>query len=113
MLISGNHYYWTDTSQRIIWRAQLDGTQAVAIANLVTPGIHIIIIVISVHNYVSVDDLSFDWASNKLYWTDFEAQNINIFDLTSGYRANIIQIGSGTNPRGIVLDPQHRYNTSA
>ena len=55
------------------------------------------------------DDLSVDWVSNKLYWTDRGTQNIDVLDLTSGYRANIVQTGSGTNPRAIVLDPQNRY----
>jgi len=55
------------------------------------------------------DGLAWDWVNKKLYWTDYCANDIEVYDPSTGYRRVLITTGSSSNPRGIVVDPRNRY----
>ena len=58
---------------------------------------------------MSTEGLAWDWVNEKLYWTDPCDDDIEVFDPATGYRKILIETGSGSDPRGIVLDPTTRY----
>ena len=49
--------------------------------------------------------LAWDWVNEKLYWTDYCGNYIAFYDPASGDRKNLINTGSSTDPRDIVVDP--------
>ena len=51
-----------------------------------------------------VDGLAWDWISEKLYWTDYCQDDIEVYDPTSGYRAILFNTGL-IEPHAIVVDP--------
>ena len=54
----------------------------------------------------SVESLSVDWISNKLYWTDVRGGGIGVFDLVShNYKHSLITTEANFSPRGLVVDP--------
>jgi len=55
-----------------------------------------------------VVDIAWDWINNKLYWTDFVEQEIEVYDFTNGYRRVLLYTGNTSAPIGIVVDPQNR-----
>ena len=55
-----------------------------------------------------VDDIAVDWVSNKLYWVDAVWARIEVLDLDSLYRAEILRTGPNTNPRAIAIEPLNR-----
>ena len=54
-------------------------------------------------------DLAVDWVANNLYWTDEFWARIEVMDLDTRERAEVIRTGNHTVPRGIVVDPINRY----
>ena len=56
-----------------------------------------------------LDGLAWDWVNAKLYWTDYCADEIEVYDLETRDRKVIVRTGTNSNPRGIVLDPSTRY----
>ena len=55
-----------------------------------------------------IDDLAVDWVSNKLYWVDAAWARIEVLDLESLYRAEVLRVGANTNPRAIAVEPHMR-----
>ena len=58
---------------------------------------------------IVLDGLAWDWVNAKLYWTDYCADDLEVYDPATGDRKVLIRTGTNTNPRGIVLDPSTRY----
>ena len=54
------------------------------------------------------DDIAVDWTNNKLYWTDNGFDRIGVLDSISGYYSFLIDTGSESSPRGIIVDPVNR-----
>lgn len=54
------------------------------------------------------DDIAVDWISNKLYWVDAVWARIEVLDLESYYRAEVLRVGPSTLPRAIAVDPISR-----
>lgn len=54
------------------------------------------------------DDIAVDWISNKLYWVDAVWARIEVLDLESYYRAEVLRVGPSTLPRAIAVDPTSR-----
>ena len=61
--------------------------------------------------YTTVTDgIAWDWVTQKLYWTDADENDIEIYDPSNGNRKVLFETGSleESNPRTIVLDPTTR-----
>lgn len=53
--------------------------------------------------FVTIVDIAWDWISEKVYWTDYCYDKIEVFDTVTGYRRELItDLGD---PQGIVVDP--------
>ena len=52
-----------------------------------------------------VDDLAWDWVNQKLYWSDYCDDDIEVYDPNTAHRRVLIDTGANTNPSGIVVDP--------
>ena len=68
----------------------------------------IVAIVLAVPLIHGADGLAWDWINNKLYWTDAEDNDIEVYDIYKGLRKKLIQSGPNANPRDIVLDQANR-----
>ena len=49
-----------------------------------------------------------DWVANNLYWTDSYYNRLEVLDLDTMYRAELLRTGAHTAPRAIVVDPSTR-----
>ena len=54
------------------------------------------------------EDLAVDWVANNLYWTDSFWARIEVMDLDTRERAELIRTGNHSIPRAIVVDPMMR-----
>ena len=59
----------------------------------------------SVYDYIHTEDLAIDWVANNLYWTDSFWSRIEVMDLDTLERAELIRTGNHSIPRAIVVDP--------
>jgi hypothetical protein len=84
------YMFWSDDNSNTIYRARLDGSQSTLLIN---SGISCPL------------GLAWDWVNEKLYWTDYCGNYIAFYDPASGDRKNLINTGSSTDPRDIVVDP--------
>ena len=50
-----------------------------------------------------------DWIGNNLYWTDAVWSRIEVMNLDSRMRAEILRTDANLNPRAIAVDPTTRY----
>lgn len=57
---------------------------------------------------VSKEGLAWDWVNKKLYWVDPCADDIEVYDPETGHRKILINTGTGSDPRDIVVDPTTR-----
>lgn len=51
-----------------------------------------------------LDGLAWDWISEKLYWTDYCQDDIEVYDARTGFRTVLFNTGL-TEPHAIVVDP--------
>ena len=62
------------------------------------------------YNYVCfTDDIAVDWVSNKLYWVDAVWARIEVMDLDTLNRTQILRTGPNTSPRAIAVEPINRF----
>ena len=54
------------------------------------------------------DDVAVDWIANNLYLTDGLNAMLEVLDLDTMFRTELIRTGANTAPRGIVVDPSTR-----
>ena len=54
------------------------------------------------------EDLAVDWVANNLYWTDSFWARIEVMDLDTRERAELVRTGNHSIPRAIVVDPMTR-----
>ena len=54
------------------------------------------------------DGMAWDWLNNKLYWSDSEHREIEVLDPETGDRMQLVNTGSDTVPRDVVVDPNTR-----
>ena len=52
------------------------------------------------------EDLALDWINNKLYWTDTLYARIEVMDIDTLYRKELLRTGANTLPRAIAVDPR-------
>ena len=50
-----------------------------------------------------------DWIGNNLYWTDAIYARIEVMDLDTMQRMELLRTGGNTIPRAIVVDPSTRW----
>ena len=55
-----------------------------------------------------VVDIALDWVTNNLYWTESIGGNIEVLDLDTMERAVILNVGHGSTPHGVAVDPSTR-----
>ena len=63
---------------------------------------------VSFSSMCSTESLAYDWVSHNLYWTDSFWARIEVMDLNSTERGEVLRTGANTVPRGIVVDPVNR-----
>lgn len=56
----------------------------------------------------SSDGIAWDWVNEKLYWTDYCDDDIEVYEQSTGYRKVLINTGSNTSPKDIIVDPSTR-----
>ena len=53
-----------------------------------------------------VDDLTWDWINQKLYWADAGQSDIEVLDPNTGFRKVLFNSADGLrNPSGLIADP--------
>ena len=52
-----------------------------------------------------------DWIANNLYWTDTLNRRLEVLDLDSTHKTELLQAGPHAAPRAIAVDPSTRYFT--
>ena len=55
------------------------------------------------------EDIAVDWITNNLYWTDTLNRRLEVLDLDSNHKTELLRTGAHTAPRAIVIDPSTRY----
>ena len=64
-----------------------------------------IIIVLAI---IVLDDIAMDWVGNNLYWTDAVYARIEVMDMDTMQRMELLRTGGNTIPRAIAVDPSTR-----
>lgn len=68
------------------------------------------------NNYVCYNTiivgLAVDWVTLKIYWSAYNEHVIKVHDLVTLHYKDLINLESGANPYGIVIDPTARYSYS-
>lgn len=54
------------------------------------------------------DDIAMDWIGNNLYWTDAVYARIEVIDLDTRHRRELLRTGGNSLPRAIAVDPSTR-----
>ena len=54
--------------------------------------------------YCIADGLAWDWVSEKIYWTDYCQDDIEVYDTMTGHRTVLFNTGL-SEPHAIVVDP--------
>ncbi|CAI8033001.1 Low-density lipoprotein receptor-related protein 6, partial [Geodia barretti] len=54
------------------------------------------------------EGLAYDWIGHNLYWTDSFWARIEVMDLNTTERGEVLRVGANTVPRGIAVDPINR-----
>ena len=115
--------FWSDTNSDKIYRSDFYGNQVEELVNSS-------ILVVGMSKYsknvcitgkrlhiswskkwiilLYSEDIAVEWVSNKLYWVDAEWARIEVLDLDSLLRAEVLRVGPNTLPRGIAVDPISR-----
>jgi len=52
-------------------------------------------------------DIAWDWINQKLYWTDYAEQEIEVYDFINFNQKVILYTGNVSKPWGIVVEPQN------
>ena len=51
------------------------------------------------------DGIAWDWINEKLYWTDFCKDTIEMYDPATSYRKVLLHTGTNSSNKDIVVDP--------
>ena len=57
---------------------------------------------------IVLDDIAVDWIGNNLYWTDAVYARIEVMDMDTMQRMELLRTGGNTIPRAIAVDPSTR-----
>jgi len=64
---------------------------------------------VSTNDVLPSDGLAWDWINEKLYWTDPEDLEIEVYDPATDHRRSLLSTGATSIPRGLAVDPTTRY----
>lgn len=95
--VAADTIYWSDLSQRKIYRAPAAGlADGSAPATVIGAGLR------------APDGLALDWVHRNLYWTDSQLGAVAVAD-SSGARRRTLVREPGAKPRAIAVDPLHGF----
>ena len=60
-------------------------------------------------NLFPIENIAWDWVNQKLYWTDKDNDTVKVYDPVRDIQKVLVNTGSGSQPRAIVVDPSTRY----
>ena len=100
---------WSDVRNDVIYMKNLTGIGLVT--ELVTTDIasvgewHTLGSINTGPSNFLADDLAIDWIGNNLYWTDSLWSRIEVMNLDTRYRMELLHSSPNFNPRAIDVDP--------
>ncbi|KAL6103411.1 ldlr [Pungitius sinensis] len=97
MNMAGNEIYWSDISQKKIYRAPVDLAE--------DPAHHSVVIG---SNVDAPEGIAFDWIHGNLYWTDSIRRTISMVT-ADGSRRKTLFNQDLSKPRAIVVDPHSNF----
>ena len=86
--------YWSDVAKAVIMQSRLDGSDVRTIINT---------------SLIAPENIAWDWINQKLYWTDRVNDTIKVYDPIKDIQKILVNTGTGSQPRAIVVDPSTRY----
>ena len=104
----------------VIYRSNIDGSNIEALLNtsievvgeyqlMAIFAVSYIILSILYNTFILIlDDIAVDWIGNNLYWTDALHARIEVMDMDTRYRMELMRTGANTIPRAIAVDPSTR-----
>lgn len=95
--IAANEIYWSDISQKKIYRAPADSAE--------DPAHHRVVIG---SDLAAPEGIAFDWIHGNLYWTDSIRRTISVAAADGGHRKTLFRRDL-IKPRAIVLDPDSNF----
>ena len=107
-----NAIFWSNKVYPGIWRSSLNGSGVLPvltnnsdIGKCIKSFKHVLqCIVIDEH----AGRIAIDWISDKLYWSDYYRNTINVIDLHTGHQNALFTL-SAYKPYDILVDPNSRY----
>ncbi|XP_024920208.1 low density lipoprotein receptor a [Cynoglossus semilaevis] len=97
MNMATKEIFWSDISQKKIYRARLDSAEDSAQHSVVISS-----------DIDGPEGLAYDWIHQNLYWTDSIRSTISVVTSDGRRRKTLFQQGL-SKPRAIVVDPQHNF----
>ncbi|XP_056143656.1 low density lipoprotein receptor a [Lampris incognitus] len=97
MNIATKELYWSDISQKKIYRAPMDTAADSTQHNVVIDS-----------DIDAPEGIAFDWIHEKLYWTDSVRSTISVVTADGSRRKTVFSHGLAK-PRAIVVDPQSNF----
>ncbi|CAL1588509.1 unnamed protein product [Knipowitschia caucasica] len=97
MNIAAKDIYWSDISQKKIYRAQMDAAE--------NPSSHNILIGTDIE---APEGIAFDWIHRNLYWTDSVRSTVSVVSADGTRRKTLFRQGL-SKPRAIVVDPHNNF----
>ena len=88
--VNNRHIYWSNRGNRAIFRADIDGTNAVRVID---------------KNIGMCGGLAVEWRSNLLYWTDATFDKIEVASL-NGRNRRVLFHDDLIDPWGIAVEPE-------
>uniref|UniRef100_A0A8C9ZNA8 Low density lipoprotein receptor a n=1 Tax=Sander lucioperca TaxID=283035 RepID=A0A8C9ZNA8_SANLU len=95
--VAARELYWSDISQKKIYRAQMDSAE--------DPAHHSVVIGSGID---APEGIAFDWIHGNLYWTDSIRSSISVVTADGSRRKTLFRQGL-SKPRGIVVDPHRNF----
>ncbi|XP_025837382.1 low-density lipoprotein receptor-related protein 6 [Agrilus planipennis] len=91
--IANKRIYWSDSKQKVIMRAYINGSDPQRVIEL---------------GLMSPDGIAVDWLAQNIYWADSTANHIEVARLGGSSRRTLLWRDID-NPRSIALHPQEGY----
>ena len=107
-----NAIFWSNNLYPGIWRSSLNGSGVIPvvtnnsdIGKCIKLLKHMLLCIV-IYEYAG--RIAIDWISDKLYWSDYYRNTINVIDLHTGHQNALFTL-SEYQPYDILVDPNSRY----